>query len=248
MTKPLQKTVPTTIFDVCLKITSTFEGADYGTVSLNIDGNGPNFGILQLNFGTGTFQNYILNHINFMYYDFPKPITALIGSTPTIALGWLKDNCCGADGMMTEEWRLAWREFLLKPQIISLQKMAAGRYFMRAKEIAGFLGLSHQNARGMAFSYDTAVQVWSLGVNMPEPNHEQQQAIIQLYGIENYMLWNSIELTDEQTSLVIFSHLRALRCREEWRKAFFVRKATISIGVGIVNGDKHDFRKLFTES
>lgn len=105
-----------------------------------------------------------------------------------------------------------------------------------------------ENIRAMSWAFDLAVQSWSLGINRPEPHNEQAQIIMQMYGIDNFMLWNTIELNDDQLVLLIASHLRALKCKPEWRKSFFVRKATIAIGVGIVNGDKHDFRKLFTES
>lgn len=235
-----------TLFDTCLKITSIFEGSDYGTVTENFDGMGISCGILQFNLGTGTLQAYILNHINEMYFKFPKSIMPIVESKKEMALIWHKDNCCDENGHLKPEWKKAWVNFMLRPEVINLQKQACNKYFQRAREICGILGFSHEHKRAMAWAYDLAVQSWSLGIDRPRINHEQANNILQLYGPENYNLWSQVELTDDQVVLVIASHLRALKCKPEWRKAFFVRKCTLAVGLGIVNGEKHDFRKTFT--
>jgi hypothetical protein len=233
------------IFDLCLKITSTFEGADFSTITGNFDGMGMSVGILQFNIGTGSLQGYILNHINPMAYDFPLPITPLIKLPKDQGLVWFKDNCLDVAGKIKPEWRKAWKEFLVRPEVIGLQKKACDRYFHRAKEIAGALGFSHQNARAMAWAYDVAVQSWSLGIDRPEIQREQAANILSLYGSDNFMLWQGNDLTDDQVRLVIASHLRALKCRPQYRNDFFIRKCTIAVGTGIVHKTKHDFRKLF---
>ena len=239
---------PLTVFDICLKITSTFEGSDYGTITENFDGMGISAGILQWNLGTGTLQAYILNQIDEMYFDFPESIQPLISNKKEIALSWHKDVCCDVTGKLKPEWREAWRKFMLKPEIINLQKMACGKYFHRAKEICGILGFNHENKRAMAWGYDLAVQSWSLGIDRPKSNKDQALNILQMYDTENYLMWQQAELTEDQTILVIASHLRSLKCKPEWRKAFFVRKCTIAVGCGIVNATKYDFKKLFTEN
>ena len=91
-----------TLYDICLKVTSKFEGTDFGTVVGNFDGNGVSAGILQWSLGQGTLQSYILNHINPMMYDFPLPITNLIGLNKQAALVWHKDNCCDENGDMKQ--------------------------------------------------------------------------------------------------------------------------------------------------
>ena len=238
-----------TIYDTCLKITGTFEGAEYSTVSENFDGQGISCGILQWNLGQGTLQAYILNHIDEMYYNqFPISIRPLITSTKEQALVWHKDNCLDVHGKLKTGWRFAWEMFMVQPEIINLQKKACDKYFHRAKEICGMVGLSHQNKRGMAWAFDLAVQSWSFGIDRPEPNMARTESITQIYGTDNLMLWNGLELSEEQQVLVIASHLRALKCRPEWRTNFFTRKATIAIGIGMVGKQKYDFRKLFTES
>ena len=233
------------IFDLCLKITSTFEGADFGTITGNFDGMGMSAGILQFNIGTGSLQGYILNHINPMAYSFPVPINPLITLPKAQALVWFKDNCMDAAGKIKPEWRAAWKEFMTRPEVIALQKKACERYFHRAREIAGSLGFAQQNARAMAWAYDVAVQSWSLGIDSPEVQREQAANILSLYGPDNFMIWQGHDLTDDQVRLVIASHLRALKCRPEYRNDFFIRKCTIAVGTGIVHKTRYDFRKLF---
>lgn len=236
-----------TIYDTCLKVTADFEGYGYGTITDNFDGQGLSVGIIQFSLGQGTLQNYILNHINEMMYDFPIPITPLIGSTPSQALTWHKDNCLDSNGKLKQEWRDAWAAFMTKPSIINLQKRACDVYFHQAKCIAGRLDLSHDDKRSMAWAFDLAVQSWSLKIDPPIVNKNQAESILEMYDTENYMLWSSVELTEAQQKLVIASHLRALKCKPEWRNNFFTRKATIATGLGIVNGKKYDLKKLFTE-
>lgn len=236
-----------TLYDICLKVTGDFEGHGYGTVTDNFDGQGLSCGIIQFNLGQGTLQNYILNHIDEMMYDFPLPITPLIGSTPKQALTWHKDNCLDINGKLKDEWRSAWEKFMVNPHIINLQKRACDKYFHQAKCIAGKLGFSHDNLRAMMFSFDLAVQSWSLIIDRPEPNNLQAEHIKELGTTENYIWWVDKALTEEQQVLLIAAHLRSLKCKPEFRMAFFTRKATIAIGCGIVNGKKYDFKKLFTK-
>ena len=233
------------IFDLCLKITSAFEGADFGTITGNFDGMGMSAGILQFNIGTGSLQTYILNHINPVSLKMPLSIEPLIRLPKEQALGWHKDNCLDANGRLKPEWRRAWQELMTRPDVIDLQKKACMRYFQRAREIAGALGFPRENPRAMAWAYDVAVQSWSLGIDPPTVNREQAQNVISLYGPENFMIWQAQRLTDDQVRLVIASHLRALKCNPRWRNDFFIRKCTIAVGVGIVHKTRHDFRRLF---
>lgn len=232
------------IFDICVKITSDFEGTDYDTVTGNFDGMGLSVGLLQWNLGQGTLQSYILNQCDLMGYDFPVCIDPLQRMKPHEAVVWAKDIMHDIHGRMKREWVDAWKRFLTNPTIINLQKRAIDKYFHRAKEICGKLGYSHECPRAMAFSFDVAVQNWSFTINRPEPNQEQAANILQLYGHKNYLIWQKDPLTPDQQILVIAAHLRALQCKPEWRQAVFVRKATIAIGVGIVNGELRDYRKI----
>lgn len=238
------------IFDTCLHITSNFEGADFGTVVGNFDGQGMSVGVLQFNLKSESFKNYILNHIDPMKYDFfPVPITPLIKLSGEDSVIWAKDNMLRPDGSVKTEWRIAWAEFLTNPVIINLQKNACSKYFHQARCLAGRFGFNQDNKRAMAFFYDVAVQVWNMKDIDPVKAHlEQAQNILQIYSTENYLLWQNIELNEDQQKLVILAHLRALKCKPEWRISFFNRKATIATSIGIVNKEKYDFRKLFTVS
>ena len=237
-----------TVYDICLKITGDFEGRGFGTVTDNFDGQGLSCGIIQFNLGQGTLQNYILNHINEMMYDFPLPITPLIGATPNQAMTWHKDNCLDVNGKLKKEWRAAWEAFMIKPAIINLQKRACDKYFHQAKCIVGKLGFTHENVRAMAFAFDIAVQSWALIIDTPKANKQQAESIKELSTTENYIWWVDKELSEEQQVLLITAHLRSLKCKPEYKMNFFTRKAAIAIGCGIVNNTKYDFNKLFTES
>lgn len=237
------------IFDVCVKVTSSFEGTEYGTVTNNFDGQGISLGLLQWNLGTGSLQTYILNHIDPMMFDFfPKPILPLIKMPPSDAVTWVKDVCMDENGDLKEEWRKAFERFLTTPSVINVQKQAIDKYWHRSKEILGKFNGMKQTRKLHAWCFDLAVQSWSLGVDVPAPHKDHAESIINQYDAKNAVEWNTVLLSEEQQILIIMSHLRALKCKPEWRRDFFNRKATIAMGFGIVHGKKYDFRKLFMES
>lgn len=235
------------IFDLCVKITSGFEGTDYSTVTGNFDNTGLSLGLLQWNLGTGSLRDYILIHVNPLIHDFPVPITPLLRLSNSDSVVWAKDNILEINGELKSDWKEAFKTFLSKPSIINLQKRAIDKYFHRSKELCGLFQKNHQDKRFMAYSFDLAVQSWSLGIKVPDPNLTQAQNIISLYGPKNFELWSKEELTEDKQILVIASHLRALKCKPEWKGDFFARKCTIAMGIGIVHGKKYDFRKLFTD-
>lgn len=232
-------------YDVCLKITGSFEGADYDTVTGNFDGQGMSFGILQLNLKSETFKNFILNFCGDDVLDtFPVSIRPLKELNGTDSVIWAKDVMLDLNGNVKQEWVRAFKIFLTRSDVINLQKRACDKYYHRAKELCGRYGFSQNNRRHMAFFYDCAVHVWSMGVELSFYSKEQCANILTMYGTENMNLWIEQLLTDDQIKLVTLAHLRALKCKPEWRKAFFVRKATIAIGIGFVNGEVMDYRKI----
>ncbi len=232
------------IYDLCLKITSAFEGASFDTVSGNFDSQGLSVGILQFNLGQGTLQRYILNFCDVDNYRFPVSIRPLQKLSPDDSVKWAKDTMLDARGNVLQDWVVSWREFLTDPVIINLQKKACDKYFHRAKEICGELGFSHDNRRAMVFSYDLAVQSWSLGINRPQINDAQCESIIAMADSKNAPLWMDEKLDSCQKILLIASHLRSLKCNPQWQRAFFVRKATIAIGIGYVNGEVKNYKNL----
>lgn len=234
------------IFDLCVKITSEFEGKGYGTVSGNYDGQGLSAGLLQWNLGQGTLQGYILNHINYLSYDyFPESIRPLQILSPQDSAIWAKDVMHDLHGNLKPEWNAAWKRFMTEPVVINLQKHAIDKYFHQAKRICGRLGLSHDNRRAMAWCFDIAVQNWSLDIDLPPDHFDQCYNIMTSYDQENMILWIGEHLEPYQRQLVILSHLRAMKCKPEWRANVFVRKATIAIGTGYVNKTLYKLNKLF---
>lgn len=236
-----------TIFDLCVQITSSFESTGYGTISSNFDGQGISAGLLQWNIGQGTLQNYILNHVNMMYYDkhFPQSIRPLQELSPKDGVIFCKDIMHDMYGNLKEEWKQGWANFMTEPVIINLQKHAIDKYFHQAKRICGRLGFPHDNRRAMAWSFDVAVQNWSLDIDLPPDHYDQCYNIMTSYDQENLIVWIGEHLEPMQRQLVILSHLRAMKCKPEWRSNVFVRKATIAIGCGWVNKTFYKLNKLF---
>lgn len=232
------------IFDLCVKITSGFEGTDYSTVSGNFDEMGISAGLLQWNLGQGTLQAYILNHVNVMSYDFPVSIEPLHRLPPRDSVMWAKDNMLDMSGNLKPEWQMAWVTFLTHPTVINVQKRAIDKYFHRAKEITGKLGFSHEHKRAMAWAFDVAVQNWSFDIDCPSPNREQANIIMSKYSPDNFALWSKEELDEDQIILLIASHLRALKSKQQYRDDVFSRKATIAIGCGIVHGKLWNHKKI----
>lgn len=238
-----------TLFDNCLNITKQFEGADYDTVIGNFDGQGMSFGILQFNLKSETFKNYILAFINHMSYDyFPVSIEPLQKMSGVDSVAWAKDIMIDQYGKVKPEWVKAWKTFLSNPIVINLQKDACSKYFHQAKCLAGKFGFNRENQQAMSFFYDCAVQVWSVDVDFMYSGKDHAENILQSYDAENMALWLGFTPTEDQRKLIIIAHLRALKCKPEWRQAFFTRKATIAVGYGIVNKKKYDFRELFKVS
>lgn len=238
-----------TLFDICLSTTASYEGASFDTVTNSFDGQGLSLGILQWNIGTGSFRDHILSFVNVMNFDyFPVPIAPLYSLNNNDAVKWVKDVVLDNVGNVKPEWLSSFKRFLTEPSIINQQKRACDKYFHQAKCISSKLGFSHDNLRAMMFSFDIAVQSWSLLIDRPEANNLQAESIKELSTTENYIWWVDKELSEEQQVLLITAHLRSLKCKPEYKLAFFTRKATIAIGCGIVNNTKYDFNKLFTES
>lgn len=242
--KPQEPQLP--IFDLCVKIVSDFEGTKYSTVTGNFDNQGISCGVLQWNLGQGTLQSYILNHVDLMAYDyFPLPINKLTALPIHTAVGWAKDNMMDAFGSLTPKWRSAWEKFMSEPAIINQQKRAIDKYFHQAKRICGALGFSHNHRRAMAFSFDVAVQNWSLNVELPSTSIGHAENLITLYGADNAAHWVMQQMDEEKAALIIAAHYKAMKCNIKWRNDVFIRKATIAMGIGIVHGKLYKFNKLF---
>lgn len=238
------------IFDICIKISSAFEGSNFDTVTNGFDGQGLSLGILQLGIKNETFKNYILNMIDPMSIDvFPVPILPLYYLNGNDAVLWIKDLMIDQNGKVKDEWVIAWKKYLSNQTIINLQKKAMDKYFHQAKCLSGKYGFSQDNKRSMAFFFDIALQSWNMeGIDPVAPHKEQATNILQMNSSENMVTWCNTELTEDQQKLVILAHYRSKKCLPEWRNDFFIRKATIAIGQGIVHKQKYDFRKLFMES
>lgn len=244
--QPIKISNQSTIYDLCLHITGGFEGTTFSTVTGNFDFQGISCGILQFNLGQGSLQNYILNHVDLMAYDyFPLPINNLHRMNPNDAVTWAKDNMMNALGELLPNWRSAWERFLVEPSVLNVQKRAIDKYFHQAKRICGELDFPHENRRAMAFAFDVAVQNWSLQVELPDTRIEHAQNLITLYGADNASIWVDEEMTMEKARLVIAAHYRAMKSNPKWRHDVFTRKCTIAMGIGKVHGKIYKLNRMF---
>jgi hypothetical protein len=233
------------LYDLCIQITSKFEGTNYGTVTGNFDGQGISAGLLQWNLGSGTLQAYILNHLNLMSYDFPYPISKITSMKPDEAVSWAKDVMLEPDGKLKPEWDEAWVRLMTNQYVINTQKRAIDRYFHRAKELAGRFGYEQNNRNVMPFFFDLAVQNWSADIQNPEPDVDHAINCMSLYSKDNFNLWCKETITLERAHLISIAHFRALKAKPEWRNSVFDRKATCAMNIGIVNKTLWNFKKLF---
>lgn len=240
----MKKEDPISIYDLAVKITGDFEGTNYTTIVGNFDGQGITCGLLGWNLGQGTLQNYILNHVDLMAYNFPLPISNLHRLHPKDAVNWCKDIMLDADGDLLPEWRSAWERFISEPSVINVQKRAIDKYFHQAKRVCGALGFNHEHRRAMAFAFDVAVQNWSLNVELPDASVQQAENIISLYGADNAALWLMEPMSLEKARLVTAAHYKALTVNPKWRTDVFTRKCTISMGIGKVHGKVYKLNKL----
>ncbi len=233
------------IYDLCVHITSAFEGTTYSKVTGNFDGQGISVGLLQWNLGQRTLQDFILNHVDIMAYDyFPLPISNLHRLHPKDAVNWCKDIMLDADGDLLPEWRSAWERFISEPSVINTQKRAIDKYFHQAKRVCGALGFNHEHRRAMAFAFDISVQNWSLNVELPDASVQQAENIITLYGADNAALWLMESMSLEKARLVTAAHYKALAVNPKWRNDVFTRKCTIAMGIGKVHGKVYKLNKL----
>jgi hypothetical protein len=238
-------------FEAALKVVALFEGTDFATVAGNFDGQGLSCGVLQWNLGQGSLQNHILTRVNLMMYDFPVPFYPVCRLTNEAAVQWAKDIILDPSGEPKPEWKRALQAMLVKPEVINLQKEACGRYWRRAHEILGQLGMGPGTRRQKIWAFDLAVQNWSAALtdgelrrirdSIPYVNlRSHAEAVMQRWDTQNWMLWEEMPMTDEQAILVIASHFRAQKCRPEFQRDVFARKATIAMGAGYVHGSLQD--------
>jgi hypothetical protein len=236
-----------------LKITGAFEGSGYDNVTNNFDGQGLSAGVLQWCYGQESLQKRILRpylekHGSIDALDiFPKKTIDLSATmNGRVAIGLAK-NVMHNGSKLKPEWTSAWKKFLTLPETIEIQ--------IEASKIV------EENTLGMCSIWDLKTCVayfWFFDMftqngslektTKQKPDRAYAKLLIQYADSSCQKEWNKIDfnaLSDEQIILFIASYHRSLTALKKYAKDVFARKGTIALGVGIVHGDKYDFRDIY---
>jgi hypothetical protein len=203
-----------------LEITSKFEGASWGTVTGNIDGQILSVGILQWNVGQGTLYPLIVDSTREDMAKF-REIFGDDARAVQMAAKY-KDrsyfaNMLEDDGKrVREEWRKRWSAWGRAFQ--SVQLRGAEPYFKAAERLQAYLQLTSE--RSFYWAFDFVVQAGGIG---------PARDIIEAHKKRLLAL-------DEDMRMHVVTIMRASTVRREFAYAFISRKLAIVHGIGWVNG------------
>lgn len=230
--------------EVALEISSQFEGAGWGGVTGNFDGQGLSAGVLQWNFGQGSLQELLRHYISangsLPEGVFPRDISHFANANNADAVRM--------SGIMQEKnkvkkiWKDAWSKFLSSPEGRAVQMTSAAPYFQKASSMANTAGMT--STKAFCFFFDIAVQNGSMkGVAPGEPKPEYIADILN-GSKENSTLWKNVDLDNESQILLAMAWERAHKSHSRWVMDVFSRKGTIAVGQGTVHKKMRDLRDL----
>lgn len=234
-----------------MMITGQFEGAGWGGVAGNFDGQGLSAGVLQWNFGQGTLQQLLLKY-QATYGDiprkyFPKNINPLAYYDPVEAVEFAKKFMLDDEGDVMPRWERAWDRFLTTDRGKAVQTAMSRPYLEKAEAMMIEAGMN--STRTFCFFFDVAVQNGSMkGVKVGRiPNTALLNMIIRNSGSKNKELWEKAPMSVEQTILLLAAYDRSRLSNPRWVLDVMSRKGTIAVGQGIVHGKKYDFNRWFKD-
>ncbi len=243
---------PSAWLDQALSITGKFEGRGYDNVSGNFDGQGISAGVLQWCFGQGSLQEkilkpYLVKHGSIDKLNiFPKPIMDSLAKASTSAglrVAVIEMN--NSKGVFTRsyhvrpDWMVAWRKFLLLPEVVELQKVACESVANQAIKLCHIWEMI--SLRAFCWFFDIVTQNGSMkGVTKNRPDSIKLINAINSASPKNKSLWSKRDLNDEQKILMIASWERSLLARAAYQKDVMDRKGTIAAGIGYVHGAKFE--------
>lgn len=222
---------------LALEITGSFEGAGWGGVARNFDGQGLSFGILQWNYGQGTLQKLLLRYQekHGLIEGFPEDINESARMNPTEAIKF--SERMQSPQRVKTEWQDAWRRF--GEANIDLQKEMAEPYAKKADEMMRNFGMS--STRAFCFFFDVAVQNGSMkDVKRVTPLDEELLTIIDA-AQNNKDVWLEVPSNPEQRVLLKAAWDRSLRASKQWQMDVFYRKGAIAMGCGYVHKKYRSF-------
>ena len=245
--------------EIALGITGKFEGKGYSQVTGDADQQGLSVGILQWCFGQGSLQEKILRRYIVKHGSvdalkiFPMEIDHLSTSGVTSALKFCRANMLSGTAVKPE-WKKAWEQFLTRPEVVALQIENCKGVEASAEKLMKSYGFD--SLRAFCWFFDIVTHNGSMK-EVPRANPDRAEAERVIGALmersiggkdtaKNRTLWREMlsSVNDEQVSLLIMSHQRALLSRTEYYSDVVNRKGSIAMGKGWVHAGLQEYPQL----
>jgi hypothetical protein len=246
---PLKSEYPAEWLDLALKITGKFEGKGFGQVTGNGDGQGMSCGILQWCYGQGSLQDRILkpyielygaNALN-GYFPINVAQTAYLG--PDNAIRWAKEYMLDRSGNVKPNFKLSWQNFLLSPQCIAIQKVAADHVARKALKYC--IDWNFRSKKAFCFMFDLITQNGSMKFDPKVFSEESFLRALDEAPARNRDLWATLPVDSEMMQLMCIAHKRAGLSNPKYADLTYNRRGSIAMELGYVYGSLFDFREDF---
>lgn len=230
-----------TRLEKALHITSKFEGGSYDNLAGNFDGMGISAGILQWNFGTGSLQQLLKMYGAIPKGTFPLDVNPLKDMSPPDAVHFSMKM--QQYGRVLPEWKKAWKKFLVKPEVVKIQKELASEKGDWAERV--MKRWHFDSSRAYCFFFDIRVQNgWMKRVEKPAVDMDRFFRVVHHAEEEDKEVWGQRVPSREQIILFLAGWDRSRKSHPRWRSDVFKRKSCIAMGKGVVHGKAWDFSQL----
>ena len=244
------------IKELALKVTGTFEGSTFDSITGNFDGQLMSCGIMQWCLGQKSLQNEILRPFILKYENYDAEVTLKI---PLLLSGAMTAEAWAAYIMGNPAMKGLFKKLLGSNQMKEVQIEAASKLFDKALEIVGG---DTTSVKAVLWAFDIVVQNGSLkGCALPtemplfdmacaELMHKLQLETDAKYvSKQNFDIW--VECLDAMADeyredatranhlrlAAIYTTLdRAQKVNLKWKADVLSRKLTILLGRGYVHG------------
>lgn len=247
---PTLSEIPENYLNRALEITGSFEGVGFGQVTGDHDDQGMSCGVLQWCYGQGSLQAkllkpYILKHgqnkLN-SYFNINVAQTAYMNAKEACSFA-RKHMLIGKN--VKPEFKQAWINLLLSPEMKELQVLGCGDVAKRAWNLCKEWDLKSMKA--FCFFFDVLTQNGSIKVEKPVSTEFDRKRAMADAPASCIKTWKEqLAKADlEGQILFIAAHKRSLLARKEYFNDVFSRKGTIALGKGYVHGSFRDFTEIF---
>jgi hypothetical protein len=244
------------LFDLCLKVTGTFESntPQYDALTGNFDGQGISAGVMQWNAGQGTLQ-YLVKHIGAaMGWDkaktfFKSDIQAFSNLGPAPAIDFVKQHyLLEGSTKLSPAATAAWRTFLQSAESIAAQNAIGINTTLHSAKLMAtkYMAAHDDNPRVIAFFFDLINQQGSIRV--PVVDAASPAAALALALQKDAITagsWSTIAAADPIAArLLYYAHARAILAKPEYVWDSLSRRGTIACRKGRVHASSHDLTTL----